>query len=188
MQEPNPVGYTATQYSSKGVRTVDAPSTVTRKQFRQPPSNQRPSIAGATRYNAWDIIETEVVGNYTVYAPIAIFSRENVNQQVEINNSTFTISAGDWIVAVMQGPIATFISNPTITIERVTTWSGFPSAYKFGASPNYAWEFSRIPVLKIEASGDQLLATKLVNNCPTLTFTLAAVPGASRTRVVPTFL
>jgi len=188
MQEPNPVGYTAPQYSSKGVRTVDAPSTVTRKQFRQPPSNQRPSIAGATRYNAWDIIETEVVGNYTVYAPIAIFSRENVNQQVEINNSTFTISAGDWIVAVMQGPIATFISNPTITIEKVTTWSGFPSAYKFGTSPNYAWEFSRIPILKIEASGDQLLATKLVNNCPTLTFTLAAVPGASRTRVVPTFL
>lgn len=186
MQEPKPVGYTAPQYSSKGTRTVDVPSTVTRKQFRQPPSKPQ-SIAEGKR-DAWDLIGTAVVGSYTVHAPIAIFSRENVNQQVEINNSTFTIAAGDWIVAVMQGPINTFISNPTITIERVNTWSGFPSAYKFGAAPNYAWEFSRIPVLKIEASGGQLLATKLVNNCPTLTFTLATVPGAGRTRVVPTFL
>ena len=143
----------------------------------------------------WDII-AESTNSYTIYAPKVIFSREDVEQVITITNTTFSLSDGDWIVAKMQGPIATFLETPTITIEKVSTWDGFPSAYKFGATPSYAWETSRIPIHQITGTdqggsvsiGENLYATRLIGYHPILSFTLAVVPSAVRTRVVPTFL
>lgn len=131
--------------------------------------------------------------------PSVTFSRDNIEQEVTITNDPFTLEGGFWVVAKMEGPIQTFLETPTITIESLDTWDGFPSAYKFGADP-FDWEITRIPLHYVEALaedadkkdaipvGDGIYATKLIGPYPTLAFTLATVPNQSRTRVVPTFL
>ena len=149
----------------------------------------------------WDLIlAQEEGGMFSLRYPSVTFSREDIEQEIEITNDTFTLADGDWVVAKMEGPIDTFLETPTITIEKVSTWDSFPSAYQFGDDPDYEWEFSRIPIHRVEAFaeeddkgdaiavGEGIYATKLIGPYPTLAFTLATVPGGSRTRVVPTFL
>jgi hypothetical protein len=188
IQEGRQYDFQQKSYGITPTRTLDDP-VLRRRQQTLDPKRRRPSENGARQNVAWDVVVANAdAGTYTLFYPIAIYSREDVTDEVTITNDTFSLSAGDLIVAVMQGTIDTFMANPTITIQKLSTWPGFPSAYKFGGAPNYAWEASRIPIHKIEGSGSNLFATKLIGPCPTLAFTLAAVPAQSRTRVVPTLI
>lgn len=159
------------------------------------------SESGGTSSFRWDL--KRALGSeseWILLNPSVIFSREDIEQEVTITNSPFTLADGDWVVAKMEGPIDTFLETPLITIEKVSTWDSFPSAYQFGDDPGYEWEFSRIPIHRVQAFaeeddkgdaisvGEGIYATKLIGPYPTLAFTLATVPGGSRTRVVPTFL
>jgi len=157
-------------------------------------------IGGGIGAFRWDLKRApDSEDEWLLLNPSVTFSREDIEQEVEITNDPFTLEDGDWVVAKMQGPIATFLETPAITIEKLSTWDGFPSAYKFGADP-FAWEITRIPIHRVEAFaeeddkgdaisvGEGIYATKLIGPNPTLAFTLATVPNESRTRVVPTFL
>jgi hypothetical protein len=162
-----------------------------------PPYNKGGGEMGEFR---WDLINSTEEGEWTLFDPKVVYSREDIESDVVINNDPFTLAADYWVVAKMEGPVNDFIAAPTITIEALDTWSGFPSAYKFGSAPSSNWEVTRIPIYKIEALGenedktgtvsvgDGLYATKLVSHYPTLAFTLATVPNEDRTRVVPTLL
>jgi hypothetical protein len=191
IQEGRRYDFQQNSYGVAPTRTLDDPASRRRQQTLDPRHRRPSTTGGATQNLAWDIVPVEGTDSYTIFYPIAIYSRENVTQQVVIINSTFalnTLNVGDFIVATMQGPINTFMQNPTITIQKLSSWTGFPSAYTFGGGPSYAWQASRIPIHKIVGSGDNLFATKLVGPCPTLAYTLATVPSALRTRVVPTLL
>ena len=158
-------------------------------------------LSGSTSAFRWDLKRApDSDDEWILLNPSVTFSREDVEQEIEITNDPFTLADGDWVVAKMEGPIDTFLETPTITIEKLSTWDGFPSAYEFSASPDFNWEFSRIPIHRVEAFaedddkgdaiavGEGIYATKLIGPYPTLAFTLATVPDESRTRVVPTFL
>jgi hypothetical protein len=148
----------------------------------------------------WDLKRApDLDDQWILLNPSVTFSREDIEQEVTITNNPFTVDGGYWVVAKLQGPIDTFLETPTITIESVDTWDGFPSAYKFGADP-FEWQVTRIPIHRVEALaeeadkkdaisvGEGIYATKLIGPYPTLAFTLATVPNQSKTRVVPTFL
>lgn len=159
-------------------------------------------LSGSTSTFRWDLKrDPDSENEWILLNPSVIFSREDIEQEVEITNDPFTLADGDWVVAKMEGPIETFLETPIITIEKLSTWPGFPSAYGFGTGPDYEWEFTRIPIHRIQAFGEEseekkdaisvgegIYATKLIGPYPTLAYTLATVPDQSRTRVVPTFL
>lgn len=158
-------------------------------------------LSGSTSTFRWDLKRAPDSENeWILLNPSVTFFRDDVEQEIEITNDPFTLADGDWVVAKMEGQIETFLETPTITIEKVSTWDSFPSAYQFGDDPHYEWEFSRIPIHRVQAFaeeddkgdaisvGEGIYATKLIGPYPTLAFTLATVPDESRTRVVPTFL
>jgi len=148
----------------------------------------------------WDLIPAPAdEGQFILRYPSVTYSREDIESEVLITNDPMTLADGDWVIAKMEGTIETFLTTPEITIEAQSTWTDFPSAFEFGADP-YEWAATRIPIYKVEtfaegedkkdavAVGEELFATKLIGPYPTLAFTLAEVPGAGRTRVVPTFV
>lgn len=148
----------------------------------------------------WDLIPApEAEGQFILRYPSVTYSREDIESEVAITNDPITLADGSWVIAKMEGPIETFLTTPTITIEAQSTWADFPSAFEFGADP-FEWEATRIPIYKVEtfaegadkkdaiAVGEDLFATKLIGPYPTLAFTLAEVPTAERIRVVPTFV
>lgn len=157
-------------------------------------------LSGSTSTFRWDLKRApDSDDEWILLNPNVTFSRDDIEQEVTITNDPFTLADGYWVVAKMEGPIETFLETPTITIESVDTWDGFPSAYKFGDDP-FEWQVTRIPIHRVEALaeeadkkdaisvGEGIYATKLIGPYPTLAFTLATVPDESRTRVVPTFL
>jgi hypothetical protein len=157
-------------------------------------------FSDATVEFRWDLIPApDDEGQFILRYPSVAYSREDIESEVVITNNPMTLANGDWVIAKMAGPIDTFLETPTITIEAADTWDGFPSAHQFGGS-EYEWQATRIPIYKVQTFaegadkkdaigvGEALSATKLIGPYPTLAFTLAEVPDAGRTRVVPTFV
>jgi hypothetical protein len=119
---------------------------------------------------------------------------------VPITIDDFEVEAGSWLVAKMLGPIATFITTPTITIEVITegAWTSFPNAHKGNASAPYAWTESRIPlwqflseanktdasVLILSEDDEKIYGQKFIGTSPQLIYTLALATG-DRLRTVP---
>lgn len=125
---------------------------------------------------------------------------------VPITIDDFEVKAGSWVVAKMLGPIATFITTPTITIEVITedAWTSFPNAHKANASAPYAWTESRIPlwqflseenktdtsILLLSEDDEKIYGQKFIGTSPQLVYTLALVDvgDSDRLRTVPELL
>jgi hypothetical protein len=147
--------------------------------------------------NIWDLIPAQKEKEFTLYEPKVIYSREDIEKEIKIENSEFSLEDKDWIVATMQGEdVDEFLKNPQIKIEVLSRWEGFPSAYEYTNNDVKRWKASRIPVWKISSTKTKnslqiqtdpnLYATKLITNFPTLALVLDY--NKFKYRVVPSFI
>lgn len=126
---------------------------------------------------------------------------------VPITIEDFEIEGGEyWLVAKMLGPISTFITTPTITIEVIKEddWESFPNAHKANESKPYAWTQSMIPIWKflseenktdtsvflLSVDDEKIYGQKFIGTSPQLVYTLAAIEAGdtARLRTVPELL
>ena len=150
----------------------------------------------------WDLVSVPATSptQWKLHDPFVIWRQDDLSDVVTITNTAFTPVSGRWIVAKMEGPIATFDSTPTIVIEQITeaSWTSYPSAFEFDTASPYAWEITRVPLYKIvpsasatsamkllgEYSGDDLYADRYCGCAPELHYMLAT--ATSRLRMAPT--
>jgi hypothetical protein len=149
-----------------------------------------------TQNKIWDLISAGKENQFTLYEPKVIYSREDIEKKVKIENSEFPLKDKDWIVATMQGEdVDEFLKKPEIKIEALSRWKDFPSAYEFDKDDDVIrWKVSRIPIWKISKTKEKdsleiqkdLYATKLITHFPTLALVLHCMNY--RCRVVPTLI
>jgi hypothetical protein len=150
-----------------------------------------------TQSNNWDLIPAQKENEFTLYEPKLIYSREDIEKEIKIENSEFSLKDKDWIVATMQNEdVDEFLKNPEIIIEVLSRWNGFPSAYEYTNNDVKRWKASRIPIWKISSTktkdslqiqtNPDLYATKLITNLPTLALVLDY--NQFKYRVVPSFI
>lgn len=146
-----------------------------------------PSLVGPQQWDLELVEGTETF--FTLHRPEVRKGNDDIEDYVTITNSSFTPTAGEWLVAKI-----TDLSTLAITSTQLDTWTGFPSAYEFDSGSFEAahlplWRFydtdaeDRVQIME-DVYGKKLVPGRTLS----VQWATVAIPSATTYQSVPVFV